>query len=409
MTTFPTEPASGSRGDPLHGVEITPREINTHTDTRDILAHARQQIISEGLDKYFIVDVDSHHSDLRAWLEIAQYMDDPVIRANAIQHTKDKGYPAYFNYSLGMAFQDVFGRIPHQAAMREDVDDDSVHRDVTMIRRAMDSMGIDVQVVFPTGLLSLGLSPLGESEEAFGFAYNRWFCENILAEDDRIKGLLFLPFQRPEAALRTIREFADKPGVIGFLVTSVREKPVHDNEYMPVYAELQERGLPLAFHAGPTWDDVYMRAMNRFLSVHAISFVLCNMVHLTNWIVNGIPERFPNLDVIWVESGLAWVPFMMQRLDNEYMMRQSDAPLLKRKPSEYMREMYYTTQPMERTDDDLLAATFKAINAREQLLYSSDWPHWDFDLPSSITTIPFLDEEMKRNILGENARRLFKL
>jgi uncharacterized protein len=35
----------------------------------------------------------------------------------------------------------------------------------------------------------------------------------------------------------------------------------------------------------------------------------------TNWIVNGIPERFPNLKTLWIESGLAWVPFMMQRLD----------------------------------------------------------------------------------------------
>lgn len=394
---------------PERAIDVAPREIDTQTDTRDILAQARDQIKEEGLDKYFIVDVDSHHSDLRSWVEIGQYMDDPVMRSNVIQHTKDKGYPAYFNYSLGMAFQDVFGRIPHQAGMREAVEDTTVHRDVTLIRRAMESLGIDIQVVFPTGMLSLGLNPLGEAEEAFAFAYNRWFCERILAEDDRIKGLLYLPFQRPEAALRMIREFSGKPGVIGFLVTSVRERPVHDNAYMQVYAELEARGLPLAFHAGPTWDDVYMRSMNRFLSVHAISFVLCNMVHLTNWIVNGLPERFPKLKVIWIESGLAWVPFMMQRLDHEYMMRQSDAPLLRRRPSEYMREMFYTSQPMERTDDKLLESTFTAINAREQLLYASDWPHWDFDLPSTITKLPFLDEQAKRNILGENARRLFRL
>ena len=45
------------------------------------------------------------------------------------------------------------------------------------------------------------------------------------------------------------------------------------------------------------------------------------MVHLTNWIINGLPERFPKLKVIWIESGLAWLPFMMQRLDHEYLMR----------------------------------------------------------------------------------------
>ena len=64
-----------------------------------------------------------------------------------------------------------------------------------------------------------------------------------------------------------------------------------------------------------------------------------NMVHLTNWIVNGLPERFPKLKCIWIESGLAWIPFLMQRLDNEYMMRTSECPSLKRLPSRatYMR------------------------------------------------------------------------
>jgi len=62
---------------------------------------------------------------------------------------------------------------------------------------------------------------------------------------------------------------------------------------------------------------------------------------------------------------------------------------------------------MERTNMDLLEASFKAIKAETQLLYASDWPHWDFDSPSSIYDLPFLDENAKRNILGRNAARLF--
>ena len=143
--------------------------------------------------------------------------------------------------------------------------------------------------------------------------------------------------------------------------------------------------------------------------MHAIGFVFYNMVHLTNWIINGLPERFPKLKVLWIESGLAWVPFMMQRLDNEYMMRSSEAPLLRRKPSDYMREMYFTTQPMEITDMAALEQTFRMMNAETQVLYSSDYPHWDFDLPSTIYDLPFLGEKAKRNILGGNAMRVFNL
>ena len=99
----------------------------------------------------------------------------------------------------------------------------------------------------------------------------------------------------------------------------------------------------------------------------------------------------------------------MQRLDHEYMMRTSEAPLLRKVPSEYMREMYYTSQPMETDHPKAMELTFEMIHAETQLLYSSDWPHWDFDPPSVIFDLPFLSEQGKRNILGENARRLLKL
>ena len=57
----------------------------------------------------------------------------------------------------------------------------------------------------------------------------------------------------------------------------------------------------------------------------------------------------------------------------------------------------------------LLASTFEAIKAETQLLCSSDWPYWDFDTPAQIASLPFISEEGKRNILGETARKLFRL
>jgi len=113
--------------------------------------------------------------------------------------------------------------------------------------------------------------------------------------------------------------------------------------------------------------------------------------------------------VIWIESGLAWVPFLMQRLDHEYMMRSSECPLLRKKPSDYMRDMYYSSEPMEVQDMNLLESTFRAIKAETQLLWSSDYPHWDFDLPTVVWDLPFLSEKAKHNIVGGNAARLFKL
>jgi len=49
------------------------------------------------------------------------------------------------------------------------------------------------------------------------------------------------------------------------------------------------------------------------------------------------------------------------------------------------------------------------MHAETQLLYASDWPHWDFDLPSSILDLPFLNEQATRNILGLTAAKIFDL
>jgi predicted TIM-barrel fold metal-dependent hydrolase len=74
-----------------------------------------------------------------------------------------------------------------------------------------------------------------------------------------------------------------------------------------------------------------------------------------------------------------------------------------------MRDMFYSSQPMEIQDMEAMETTFRMINAETQLLYASDYPHWDFDLPSTIWDLPFLSEKAKHNILGGTAHRLFKL
>ena len=135
------------------------------------------------------------------------------------------------------------------------------------------------------------------------------------------------------------------------MVTTVRNNlAVNDNRYMKVYRAIEERGLVLSFHSGPNWGEPIFKSCNRFLTAHALGFTWYNIVNLSNWVINGMGERFPKLPVVWIESGLAWVPFLMQKLDHEYMLRPSEAPLLKKKPSDYMRDMYYSSQPMEIQD-----------------------------------------------------------
>jgi predicted TIM-barrel fold metal-dependent hydrolase len=392
--------------------KMKPPELSVITDVTDsyeILARATRQAAERGLDNYFIVDADSHIGDGLAWAEVLKFVENETVRDAAMFFGGGTGRSAFLNDTPGLQHQHAGGRIPHGAHLREPIADKSVPREVALSRKAMDCMALDYQIFFPSALLFLGMHPQREIEAELATAYNRWIVEHVLPHEPRMKAMLYLPFNTPDAAEATVKRFLGAPGVVGFLVTSSRYQPVHANEYMRLYAMLEEAGMPIGFHAHHNWHNEYTRPLNRFLSMHAISFVLSNMVHLTNWVINGLPVRFPKLKVMWIESGLAWLPFLMQRLDHEYLMRVSEAPLLKRLPSEYIAEMYYTMQPMEATNLKLLEGTFEAIHADTQLLYASDWPHWDFDVPAKVFDLPFLDERAKRNILGLNAARVFNL
>jgi hypothetical protein len=275
----------------------------------------------------------------------------------------------------------------------------------------MDAMGVDYSCLFPTGMLNIGMHPQKEMEFELCWAYARWVTEKVIPDTDgRMYTMLCLPFSDPEGCMRMVETFGHRKGVGGFMITTVREKmAVYDNAYMKLYAAIQERGLALAFHSGPNWGSQTFQSCNRFISAHALGFSWFNILHCTNWVVNGMGERFPKLPVLWIEAGLAWIPFLMQKLDHEFLLRPSECPILKKKPSDYMRDMFYSTQPMEVQDMDALETTFRMINAETQLLYASDYPHWDFDLPSTIWDLPFLDERAKHNILGGTSARLFKL
>ena len=386
------------------GRRVTVDELNTSK----LLAHAKKQSDDRKFDDILIVDCDAHHYENENFGEILPYMENDVFRQLTLSG-RAKARHSIVPGQIG--YQDMGGRVTRYPLRSTEKTEPGSLRDITLGHRWMDAMGVDYSCLFPTGMLNVGLHPQKEMEIDLCWAYNRWLTEKVLPEaDGRMYSMLSLPFSDPDASLRHVETFGDRKGVTGFMVTTVRANmAVHDNAYMKVYRAMEERGLGLAFHSGPNWGEPVFKSCNRFISVHALGFTFYNILHMTNWLVNGLCERFPKLKVVWIEAGLAWLPFLMQRLDHEYMLRPSECPLLKKKPSDYMRDMYYSSQPMEIQDMEAMECTFRMMNAETQLLYASDYPHWDFDLPSTIYDLPFLTERARHNILGGTAARLFKL
>ncbi len=385
------------------GRRVSLEELNTSR----LLAHARKQAVQRNLDDLLIVDVDGHHYENECYDDFLPLIENEVLR-QLILSGRAKGRQTLMPSQV--SFQDMGGRITRYPMRSSEKTGPGKLRDVELGHRWMDAMSIDYSCLFPTMLLAVGMHPSVEMEIELCWAYNRWLTESVLPQaDGRLYSMLSLPLSDTDEALRQVETFGDRKHVTGFMVSSVRSMPVHHNSCMKVYRAIEERGLSLAFHSAVNVGEPVFKSLNRFASVHALGFPIYNIIHLTNWVTNGLGERFPKLPVIWIEGGLAWVPFLMQRLDHEYRLRISEYPLLKKKPSDYMRGMYYASQPMEREDMAALECTFRMINAETQILYASDYPHWDFDLPSTVWDLPFLSEKAKHNILGGTAARLFKL
>ncbi|CAN0365928.1 unnamed protein product, partial [Phaeothamnion confervicola] len=291
-------------------------EITTRTDTRDCLAHATKQ--ARSYDDYeVIIDIDAHVSESRFWGEICTYIESDFVKqmADGMLQGAKSGY-ALLNQEIGTAFQAVSGRIPHQQGTHEEVDPDSGHTFAQNMRRSMDAMGIDYQVVFPNSMLLLGMHPMHDVELQVSGAFNRWVTERIIPDEPRLLCLVYLPFNSPELCLKIVEKYAHVPGVIGFSVSCVRNNPVYHPAYMKLYRAVELSGKPLVFHTAYNWTDPSFAQLNRFGAMHALSFSHYSLIHLTNWLFNGLPERFPNLKLLWVEGGLAWIPYLMQRLDH---------------------------------------------------------------------------------------------
>ncbi|HEV2575427.1 amidohydrolase family protein [Methylocella sp. CPCC 101449] len=387
------------------GRRVSVEELNTSK----LLAHAAKQARDRKFEDVMIVDCDAHHYENEHMSEILPFMENEVFKQLAMaagaKGSRGSVAPGTFGY------QDMGGRVTRYPLRASEKTENNRVRDVQLGERWMDAMGVDYSCLFPTGMLNIGLHPQKEMEFELCWAYARWVTEKVIPESGgRLYTMLCLPFSDPEGCLRMVETFGDRKGVGGFMITTVRERmAVYDNAYMKLYRAIEERGLALSFHSGPNWGSQTFQSCNRFISAHALGFSWFNILHCTNWVVNGMGERFPKLPVIWIEAGLAWIPFLMQKLDHEYLLRPSECPILKKKPSDYMRDMFYSSQPMEIQDMGALETTFRMINAETQLLYASDYPHWDFDLPSTIWDLPFVSEKAKHNILGGTAARLFKL
>jgi uncharacterized protein len=169
--------------------------------------------------------------------------------------------------------------------------------------------------------------------------------------------------------------------------------------------------MPLAVHGAPS-RGLGFDFLDAFVEVHALEHPLPLMIQLTNMIFQGVFELYPNLRVAYLEAGCGWIPFMMDRLDEDFERRGKKwAPRLKRLPSESIKSgsVYVSVESEERTLPYVVE-----LFGEDYIFFASDYPH-ERSRPEYLKDIPEFEaredisEAAKRKILSENAKRFYRL
>jgi predicted TIM-barrel fold metal-dependent hydrolase len=275
--------------------------------------------------------------------------------------------------------------------------------------RDMDADGIDIQVVYPTRLLNLSAVKEAHLAVALSRAYNDWLAEFCAANPARLKGVAMVALQDVDAAIAEARRAVEELGHVGiFMPTNVRDQDVGKRQFWPFYEAVEALGVPIALHGGTLASERMHGRFDTFLAAHTLAFPLECMTALTGLVFAGVPERFPRLRIAALEGSCGWLPFLMDRMDEEFEKRGArEAPLLKAKPSEYLLngQFYYAFELEEST----LSYVIQRIGG-DKLLYASDYPHWDTEWPNTVRIFrgrADVSDADKRRILGENPQRFY--
>ena len=283
----------------------------------------------------------------------------------------------------------------------------------------MDEFGLDYSILNPTVNLALATVSNSRLAVALARAYNDWIVDTFLDHGDgRILSSILAAPQRPDLAAEEIDRLAGEDAMVAVHIPETGlDPPAGHPRYDPIYEAASANDLPVLFHSGSGATGkafpVVRNGAETYAEDHAVVHPFSNMWTLTSLLFQGLPERFPGVDWVLQESGIAWVPYMVWRLDDHYLELADELPILTRLPSEYVAEsVYFTTQPLGHTAEhpEHLAWAIEMAGAGN-VMYSSDLPHPDFDPPEELfdRIRSHFDAATVRGIMGETAREVFDL
>ena len=292
--------------------------------------------------------------------------------------------------------------------------------------RYMDEAGVFAEVLFPNiaGLGSQNFLSLKEPELMLDCvrAYNDFLIEEWAAVDrNRLLPMCCTPFWDVEKAPAEI-ERAAKLGHKGIVFTGTPQShgfpTLADRHWDPIWSAAQDCRLPICFHVGSgdldaeiSPSDVKAFGLKTYYSRLATQLLLANGAQLTDLLLSGILPRFPELKFVSVESGIGWIPFVLESVDYHFKVSEAykEHPEFDLLPSEYFKRQVYGCYWFEEITPKYVIEVVGVDN----ILFETDFPHTtclygkaaiDERISKGLSG---QSEGVQRKILGENAADLF--
>lgn len=273
--------------------------------------------------------------------------------------------------------------------------------------RDLERDGIDAEVVYPNRGLLMWASPDPAHNTAMCKVWNDWAIDFFRPQLKRSAPVAAIAPRDVESAVKEVQRVAKMGYTSVFLPVQVQEQPYNMPLYDPLWAAIQDAGLPINFHVGTGKDPRTATGSGGAIINyvwHAFATAIEPVVQLC---ASGVCERFPGLKFVTVEAGIGWLGWTLWTMDEGYKKHHFwVAPKLPMLPSDYFRRQGYASFQ----DDPIGLETRKWVGV-ENLLWGDDYPHHEGTWPRSQEvidrTMADMTEEERQKVLGLNAAKLY--
>jgi predicted TIM-barrel fold metal-dependent hydrolase len=251
---------------------------------------------------------------------------------------------------------------------------------------------------------------------ALARAHNDWLIEHWLARDRRFLGSIAVATQDPPAAAREIDRAAGASRQVVQVVLAAGTRQAYGVPHLrPIFEAAARNGLQVAIRTGTEGLGTSNPPTPAGWPTYAIEWRACQpqnlAAHLVSLVTEGVLVAYPELRVILLDGGAAWLPPLLWRLDKNYKSMRAECPWLTELPSAYLlRQVRFGTHRLERPESpDALWTYLRLMDGDRSLLYTSGYPRWDMEAPSECQALQSAAPEARRRIAGDNARELYRL